>query len=109
MALRERPDGVLSGHSPVLGLELRLDQGEFRFHDPAIVQALRTHQEAEARVEEETAARQRAEARVEEESHARREEAQARRQAETRLEADDARVAELEARLRALEGPPEAP
>ena len=52
MALRERPSGVLSGDSLVLGLELRLDQGELRFHDPATGQTLRTYQEAEARVAE---------------------------------------------------------
>ena len=67
----ERVGAVWSAYSPVLGLNLRLDDDVLRFHDPLTNEYLLTHQESE----------------------------QARRQAE-------ARVAELEARLRALQPPP---
>ena len=67
----ERVGTVWSAYSAVLGLNLRLDDGVLRFHDPLRNEYLLTHQESE----------------------------QARRQAE-------ARVAELEARLRALQPPP---
>lgn len=63
----ERLGAVWSAFSPVLGLNLRLVEGIFRFHNPTTDAYLLTHQESE----------------------------QARRQAENR-------VAELEARLRAL-------
>ena len=75
----ERGAGRLVLCSAVLGLELRLEAGEFRFHDAAVGITLGTREELEARLREETAARQR--------------EAAARRAAE-------ARVAELERRLR---------
>ena len=72
-------------------------------------------QEAAAR-REEVAARRAAEARLVQEAAARREEVTARRAAEAHLVKDatarraaEARVAELEARLRALEGAPEPP
>ena len=64
----ERVGVVWSAYSPVLGLNLRLDDGVLRFHDPLTNEYLLTHQESE----------------------------RARRQAE-------ARVAELEARMRALQ------
>ncbi|MDH3599045.1 MAG: Uma2 family endonuclease [Candidatus Tectomicrobia bacterium] len=69
--------GDVSSHSSVLGLELRLEQGRLRFYDPATRQPLLTLREAEAEVRREAAARQAAEA----------------------------RIAELEARLRAQEEP----
>jgi Uma2 family endonuclease len=68
------PDGTLSLHSRVLGLDLRLIHDHLRFYDPATGQPLLTHQEAE----------------------------QARRAAE-------ARIAELEARLQALQNASPAP
>ena len=67
----ERVGAVWSAYSPVLGLNLRLDEGALRFHDLTTGAYLLTHQESE----------------------------QARRQAEDR-------VAELEARLRALQQAP---
>ena len=75
----ERGAGRLVLCSAVLGLELRLEAGEFRFRDAAAGTILDTREELEARLRKETAARQR--------------EAAARRAAE-------ARVAELERRLR---------
>jgi len=69
--------------SEVLGLELRDERAErrVRLRDPATDEVLLTHEEAERTREEEAALRKAAEA----------------------------RVAELEARLRALEGAPEPP
>jgi Uma2 family endonuclease len=69
------PDGTLSLHSAVLGLDLRLEHGRLRFYDPTTGQTLLTHGEAES----------------------------ARREAEARAQAAEARAAELEARLRALQ------
>ena len=81
----ERGAGRLVLCSAVLGLELRLEAGEFRFHDAATGTTLGTREELEARLREETAARHR--------------EAAARRVAE-------ARVAEFETRLREQRGGP---
>ena len=82
-----RENGVLSGLSEALGLELRLYPGDrFRFHDPVSGQDLRSLDEAEARLEQADAAWQR-------ETRAR-EEAEAARQA-------------LEARLRDLQRRPD--
>ena len=53
----DRVDGVWSAYSPVLGLNLRLDEGVLRFHDPRRDEYLLTHLE-------ENRARQAAEARV---------------------------------------------
>ncbi|WP_413200944.1 hypothetical protein [Nostoc piscinale] len=41
------PDGVLSIHSEVLGLDLRLINGELRFFDPQTGQKLLSHKETE--------------------------------------------------------------
>lgn len=71
----EEVEGVLSAYSPVLGLNLRLDAGVLRLHDPRRDEYLLTHQEAAARLRESEQAR---------------------------LEAE-ARLAELEARFRALQ------
>lgn len=45
-------NGVLCVSSEVLGLELRLQDGELRFYDPVRGTILRTHEEAEARIAE---------------------------------------------------------
>jgi hypothetical protein len=85
----ERVDAVWSAFSPVLGLNLRLDGGVLRFHDPLTDEYLLTH------LEENRARRM--------EATARQAEVQARRKAEDR-------VAELEARLQALQSsPPDQP
>ena len=81
------PGGGVSVHSEVLGLDVR-DPGEgrrLRLHDPATGRDLLTYRE-------EAAARRSAEALLEQEATARR--------------AAEARTAELEARLRDLEGAP---
>ena len=55
----ERGAGRLVLRSAVLGLELRLEAGEFRFHDAATGTMLGIREELEARLREETGARQR--------------------------------------------------
>jgi Uma2 family endonuclease len=76
------PDGALILHSDVLGLDLRLEGNALHFYDPTTGQLLLTHREAEQ-------ARQEAEARAS--------------TALAALQAAEARIAELEARLRARE------
>jgi len=79
MPARREPDGGVVLHSAVLGLDARVVDGELRFYDPATEQKLHSHAEAEQ-------ARRQAEARAEREA------------AQRRLL--EARLAELEARLR---------
>jgi Uma2 family endonuclease len=81
--------GGFSLHSEVLGLDLRLEEGVLRFHDPRTGNKLISHQEAEqARLKAE-------QARLEAEANAARELAL--------RQAAEARLAELEARLRGLD------
>lgn len=92
-------DGILTLYSAVLGLELRIEQQELRFYDPASGRQLLTYPEAEQARREAEQARQEAE-------QARQHEHAARQEAEARL-------AELQARLQALEAehpsPPNSP
>lgn len=89
-------DGTIVLHSAVLGLDVRLEDSQLRFYAPTTGQKLLTHQEAEqARQEAEQARRQVERARQEAEERANREAAL--------RQAADARIAELEARLRALQ------
>ena len=74
----EEVDGVRSAYSPVLGLNLRLDEGVLRFHDPLRDEYLLTYLE----------------------------ENRARQEAEQARETAEDRVTELEARLRALQQAP---
>ncbi len=108
---RELSDGTRQGASAVLGLELRLSERGLRFRDPRTGRDLpNLAEEAEAR-QRETVARQNAESRLARETEARRRETEARRretearkrEAEAR-KAAEARVAELEARLRQAGG-----
>ena len=85
--------GLLSGHSAVLGLELRLTPGGpvrdvLRFHDPGLGAPLRS-------LREEVQVREEAEWRLEEE-------AQARMEAEARLRQTQDRLRELEVEVQAL-------
>ena len=81
MPTAERADGALTGHSEVLGLELRLyPDDRFRFHDPASGQDLLSHDETDAAWQQE---------------------AQARKEAESRLERTESRLQESEAARRA--------
>ena len=78
--------------SETLGLELRVQGGEMRFRDPATGRMLLSHGEADAARRKEAAARRDAESRAEATAARAEWEAAARRAAE-------ARVAELEALL----------
>ena len=90
--------------SEVLGLEFRDEREErrLRLRDPATGEFLLTHEESERAREAAEQAREEAERAREDVERTREEEAALRRAAE-------ARAAELEVRLRALEGAPESP
>ena len=105
-------DGILRGHSEVLGLDICVKPGlELRLYDPQSGQWLRTHQETEEARQAEAAARQAAEDAKERASAARQaaeeaqqREAEARQAAETEMQAaEDARQSEAEARQAAEE------
>jgi len=85
MLTTSMPDGTHVLHSEVLGLDLRLEHGVLHFFDPMTGQCLLTYGEVQA-------ARQQAEER-------------ARQEAAVRAAAE-AHIAELEARLRALQQEP---
>lgn len=85
---RLSPTGTAMVHSDVLGLDLRIEDGDLRFYDPVAQQKLLSLQESE---------------------QARQESEQARASAEARAQTAEARLAELEARLRALTQPPSEP
>ncbi len=86
MPVETGDDGILRGHSSVLGLDLCvLADGHLRLYDPAGGQWLRTHREAEATLREETVARQSAEAVSREETAARRAAEAALQEAESAL------------------------
>ena len=96
------PDGTLTLYSHVLGLELRLIHDVLRFVEPTTSQQLLSHREAEqARQEAEQAPQEAEQAPQVAEEHARRE-ATARAEAEARLAA-------VEAQLRALREQGEEP
>ena len=93
----EGSEGLLWGHSAVLGLDLCWDDGELRLRDPLTGDFLPTPEELQSEseaahisAEAERAARETAEARTESERAAR--------------QSAEARVAELEAELRRLRG-----
>lgn len=90
---QRQPNGDLLMHSKVLGLDVRVEEGELRFYEPATGHKLYSYAEAELARRQAEQARQQAE--------------QARQQAEARAEREAAqrqalevRLAELEARLR---------
>jgi Uma2 family endonuclease len=81
------PNGTFVLHSDVLGLDLRLEEGTLRFYDPVTGQKLLSHAEIEQALRAAEQARREAEERAGREEAAR--------------QAAEARIAELEARLRA--------
>ena len=102
----ELADGTLAARSEVLGLELRLAGRRLRFHDPQtgkdlpdLAETDEQRREAEARAEQEAAARQAAETRVQQEAAARRREAAARQAAETRVQQEAAARQAAETRV----------
>ena len=64
IAIHEAAEGLLWGHSAVLGLDICWDDGQLRFRDPTTGKFLPTPEELQAAAEDERAARQSAEARV---------------------------------------------
>ena len=97
LEITHEPDGLIWGHSEVLGLDLCWREGELKFRDPSTGEFLLTPAEqqaarieAEARAERERVDRLAAEARIEQEHSGRL--------------AAETRVAELEAELRDLRG-----
>ncbi len=91
-----RPHGALTIRSTVLGLDLCLENGELRFYDPTTEQKLLSHREAEQALQAAEQARQAAELARQAAEELASHEAAARQAAEARL-------AELEARLRERE------
>ena len=95
LPLAASPDGSLTGRSEVLGLDLAVADGRLRLRDPATGRDLLASEELEERaltLEERNRDLVR---RIDRDTTAR--------------EAAEDRIAELEARLRALETPPPAP
>jgi Uma2 family endonuclease len=102
------PDGTLVLHSAVLELDLRLENGVLRFFDPTTGHYLLNYREAEqARREAEQARHEAEQARHEAEQARHEAEERARQEARAR-EVAEARLTELEARLRALQSQGEA-
>ena len=113
----ELAGGTLAARSEVLGLEMRLAGRRLRFHDPQtgkdlpdLAETDEQRREAEARAEQEAAARRReaaarqtAEARVHQEAAARRREAAAHRQEAAARQAAETRVQQEAAARQAAE------
>ena len=92
-------DEILQGHSQVLNLLLRWENGELRWHDPATGQHIATFADAQARADLAEDRASRAAARANRERAARRQaEERADQERAARLQAE-ARTRELEARL----------
>ncbi|MGQ4808095.1 hypothetical protein NKDENANG_01462 [Candidatus Entotheonellaceae bacterium PAL068K] len=112
-----RANGMLTLSSPVLGLDLRLEQGALHFYDSVTDRPLLTYQETDRARQQAEQARQQAEQARQQAEQARQQAEQARQQAEQARQATEervrhetaarlaaeARIAELEARLRALQ------
>ena len=117
LPLTERPEGRLVLYSAVLELELHVEDGQLHFYTAETGQKLLTHREAEqARLQAEQGRLQAEQARLQAEERrlqaeqARLQAEQARLQAEERARQEaalrrdaEARVAELEAQLRAFQ------
>ena len=99
-------DGSLAMHSAVLGLEVRIEEGDLRFRDPETGRNIRTLTESNEAWQQAELARQQAELARQQAEQAQRQAEDARRAAEARLErevaarqAAAAQVAELQALL----------
>ena len=90
LEITHEPDGLIWGHSEVLGLDMCWREGEVRFRDPSTGKFLLTPEEQQAAREAAEARAEAADARVE-------------RERTDRLAAE-ARIASLEAELRELRG-----
>ena len=112
----ERLGAGWRAYSPVLGLNVCVDEGALRFHDPLTGDDLLSHQESEQARQESEARFRESEQAWRESEQARRTEVRARQEAEARFRESEqarqeaeARLADLEARLRALQPPPGRP
>ena len=102
--LRHERDGSARAHSDVLDLDLWWTDGELRFWDSVAENWLLSHEEAQARADDEYVRAEEAQARADnEQARADDEQARAEEEHAGRLAAE-ARVAELEAELRRLRG-----
>ena len=90
VVIHEEAEGLLWGHSAVLGLDLCWDDGQLRFRDPTTGEFLPTPEELHAEAEAERVGRREAEAIAESERAAR--------------QSAESRLAEMEAELRRLRG-----
>jgi Uma2 family endonuclease len=102
-------DGTLTLHSDVLGLDLWLEHGRLRLYDPATGQKLLTYQEVELARQQAELARQQAELARQQAELARQHAEERERQEASARQAAQARIAELEAQLRALQAVRPAP
>lgn len=87
--IEELPDGGLQGYSPTLNLNLRWEQEQLVFYDPASDRPIATFNSERERADRERETRLRAEARAD--------------TAEARADTAEARAAAAEARIRELE------
>ena len=110
IAVSEVGDGSWVGVSGVLGLELRVEGDQLRYYDPEAGEYLRTLPETEQALTEKDRALTETERALMESERALQAEKRARRETEAALQAEReaaaTRIAELEARLRDLEGDP---
>ena len=111
IAIHHEPDGMVWGHSRVLGLDLCWDRGRLRFYDPSTGQWLRNYQEtqdeltaAETRADVAETRASTAEIRADVAEQQLAAERTVRATAESRADAAETRAAQLEAELRRLRG-----
>ena len=110
--LHETPDGIIWGHSPLLGLDLCWERERLRFHNPSTLEYLRDLPEAEAEIIELQDELTRAEERVQNERIARRAAEEAAQNEQAAREAAEARVQALLDEIRRLSrenDPPQQP
>ncbi len=91
------PDGVIRGHSPLLGLDFCWEEGRLRFYDPAAGRWLENYAETATRADVAEVRADIAEARAESERAG-------RESVEAWAQSAEARLAEMEAALRRLRG-----
>lgn len=87
--LEELPDGSLQGYSSVLDLNIRWENGQLAWYDPATGQHITTFEDAQNRADREQSRADTAEARADEER-------EARIRAEAALRAAEERIRQLE-------------
>jgi len=102
--LEELPDGGLQGYSSVLDLNIRWENGQLAWYDPATGQHITTFEDAQNRADREQQRADAAEAAADQEREARLQaQTRADEEREARIQAEDALRA-AEERIRQLEG-----